>query len=184
MSNKGNKRSFSAGSREKLPKYLEKEEIEKILNRTKENNRIHYLILLVMWRTGGRCIDITQMKKENVKPDEIFFRNSKGGVDRIVPIESHVYDLLSYHMTHMRYNERLFPMSKSNIRKFLKNYVGDKKWVHPHTFRHSFAVYALKNGLNIRALQKILGHKSLETTAVYLDLIAEDVKSEYNKIPW
>ena len=70
MSNKGNKRRFSAGSREKLPKYLEKEEIEKILNRTKENNRIHYLILLAMWRTGGRCIDIVQMKKEDVKSEE------------------------------------------------------------------------------------------------------------------
>lgn len=56
--------------------------------------------------------------------------------------------------------------------------------VKPHTFRHSFAVHCLKQGMNLRSLQKILGHNDLATTAVYLDLIAKDIKEDYQKIQW
>jgi integrase/recombinase XerD len=55
-----------------------------------------------------------------------------------------------------------------------------QKHVTPHLFRHSFAVHCLKQGMNLRSLQKILGHNDLATTAVYLDLIAKDIKEIKN----
>lgn len=91
----------------------------------------------------------------------------------------------------MRHNDRVFPYTISKdgdvptLRKVLKQYLpDDMKWVHPHTFHHSYAVYVLKNGMNIRPLQKILGHDILETTAVYLDLLDQDIKDGHKKIQW
>jgi len=54
----------------------------------------------------------------------------------------------------------------------------------PHTFRHSFAVHCLKHGVNIRTLQKILGHSNLNTTSIYLDVIGKDIKEDFEKVEW
>jgi integrase/recombinase XerD len=51
-----------------------------------------------------------------------------------------------------------------------------------HTLRHSFAVAALKGGMNLRSLQKSLGHSKLETTEIYLDLAEEDIKEAFARL--
>ena len=56
--------------------------------------------------------------------------------------------------------------------------------MHPHTIRHSFAVHCLKSGMNIRSVQKILGHSSLNTTQVYLDVVGADVQEDFEKVVW
>jgi len=47
--------------------------------------------------------------------------------------------------------------------------------LHPHIFRVSLAVHLLKKGMDLRKIQKILGHKDISTTARYLKLKEEDV---------
>ncbi len=48
-----------------------------------------------------------------------------------------------------------------------------------YTLRHIFAVHCLKNGLNLRSLQKILGHTNLNTTQIYFDVIGDDIKKDF-----
>lgn len=53
--------------------------------------------------------------------------------------------------------------------------------VTPHALRHGHAVHALKSGIDVRTVQKHLGHSSLEITMNYLQLIDEDVKEGYQR---
>lgn len=54
--------------------------------------------------------------------------------------------------------------------------------IHPHVFRHSFATNLLKNKVDIRSIQELMRHKSLETTAHYTHVINEDLREVHNRI--
>lgn len=51
--------------------------------------------------------------------------------------------------------------------------MGFKKHVHPHVFRHAYATHLLEANIPIRHVQKILGHKTLKSTMVYLHVTTQ-----------
>ncbi len=168
----------------KLPKYLEKTKIDEMLEQARNDNKRNYLILLTLWRTGIRNSELINLKKRDIKVDELTIRQGKGHKDRIVPLDTHLSDLLQYNTAKIPLDDKVFPLTSAQIRNISHRYQPKDEVVKPHTFRHSFAVYCLKQGMNLRSLQKILGHNDLATTAVYLDLIAKDIKEDYNKVEW
>jgi site-specific recombinase XerD len=112
----------------------------------------------------------------------IHVRNGKGGKDRMVPMpELSLLALRMYWKTH-RHPRLLFPgaqlktntpMDKGSIQKALKKVLSDcriKKLISPHSLRHCFATHLLEQGLDLRSLQQLLGHASLNTTARYTQL--------------
>lgn len=58
---------------------------------------------------------------------------------------------------------------------------GIKKKVTPHILRHSFATHLLKNGVDIRAIQQLLGHANLSTTQIYTSVDMHTLKNAYDK---
>jgi len=179
---------FSMSSPKKLPKFVDKSVIELMLDKAKKDTSKHakrnYLILLVLWRTGIRCSEVINIRKQDIQYDIIIIRGGKGGKDRSVPIDRELSDILSIYCDSMKPGQVVFPLSRKQVYNIVCKYNVEGYDIHPHTIRHSFAVHCLKNGMNIRVLQRILGHSSLSTTQIYLDLVGEDIKDEYRKVVW
>ncbi|EMR74902.1 site-specific recombinase XerD [Thermoplasmatales archaeon SCGC AB-540-F20] len=182
---KGRKSKKSERKPEKLIKYLIKTKVEEILERAKSDNKRNFLILNLLWKTGIRNSELCKLKKRDIKFDEkrIIIHEGKGRRDRWIPLEENLGNLLSFYCSDMSLDDVLFPITTAQVRNIVHKYQGEE-YCKPHMFRHSFAVHCLKQGMNIRVLQKILGHKDLATTAEYLDLVGRDVMEEFEKVEW
>jgi integrase/recombinase XerD len=76
------------------------------------------------------------------------------------------------------------PLSKEMVSIGIRSHAraaGVKKKVSAHTFRHTFATELVKNGADITAVQKMLGHSDLKTTEIYLRAAGVDVKAAHQK---
>ena len=67
------------------------------------------------------------------------------------------------------------------IVKKIANKAQIRQNVTPHVLRHTFATTALQKGLSLAAVQKILGHDRLTTTAIYLNLTDAHVVEEFQR---
>ena len=68
-----------------------------------------------------------------------------------------------------------------NINRWAKKYGIPLEVAHPHSFRHLFAIEFLKRNNNIALLSDLLGHESIDTTAIYLRLSAQEQKDLFNE---
>jgi len=166
----------------KLPKYITQEEISGILDKAKKDRYRNYILLLTMSRTGMRVSDIVKLRKRDIDENNIIIRQGKGKKDRVIPLENELANLLGLYIDGLKPKSKLFPITERQIRNIVYKHAPKDLDVHPHTFRHSFAVHCLKQGMNIRSLQKILGHSNLTTTQVYLDVVGADVKEDFDKV--
>jgi integrase len=114
----------------------------------------------------------------------------KGKKPRVLPLHTETYLMLN---DFIRPAERtpeqmagpIFDIRPPMVRHLCHDYArkaGIARRIHPHIFRHTFAVGYLKKGGNIRALQKMLGHTSLQVTAHYLDLVEDDIRKDFDKV--
>jgi site-specific recombinase XerD len=89
---------------------------------------------------------------------------------------------------HIRADDRIFPWTRQRAYQvvraaFLAVGVPPDR-ARPHALRHGHAVHALNNRAPLNVIQKALGHASIHTTSLYLDVTAEDVAREYSAIAW
>ncbi|HNL69659.1 MAG TPA: tyrosine-type recombinase/integrase, partial [Leptospiraceae bacterium] len=76
------------------------------------------------------------------------------------------------------------PLSDRGVRKImveLQRASGLQRRVHPHRFRHSMATDLLNEGADIRAVQELLGHRSLASTQVYTGVSKDRLKEVYRR---
>jgi len=167
-----------------LPKYVTQEEISNILDKAKKDRYRNYILLLTLSRTGLRVSEVVSLRKKDIINNTIVVRQGKGRKDRVIPLEDNLSNILGLFMDSLKPRSKLFPISERQVRNIVYKYAPKDLSVHPHTIRHSFAVHCLKQGMNLRSLQKILGHSNLTTTQIYLDVVGEDVKEDFEKVEW
>ncbi|MGB8310589.1 MAG: tyrosine-type recombinase/integrase [Halobacteriota archaeon] len=167
--------------------YLEKDQVDQVLETAGKCNFRDYLIMRVLWRTGTRVSELL-----NITPSAIEFHNqvvnitkAKGGKQRRVLLDGETLNLLSEYISQQNIgeNQPIFGIKRWQVHAIIKKYgkmVGLN--IHPHTFRHSFAIHFVRAGADVRRVQLLLGHANLNTTQVYLQFKDEDLKEVYNKV--
>ena len=168
----------------KLPVVLSRQEALRLINAP--SNLKHIAILTLTYATGLRRGEVLNLKFEHIDADrnQILVVAGKGGKQRMVPISNSVLELLRAYYKKYRPEKYLFEGMKSGnsysetsfekIVKMATIKAGIKKSVSPHTLRHSFASHMLEKGLNLKKLQLMMGHSTMQTTAIYLHVTNTD----------
>jgi integrase/recombinase XerD len=184
----------------KLPKYAKLAEIDELLK--KPTHSTHGLrdaaIISVLYASGLRVSELIQLKLSDLDLVHGFLRTTgKGKKDRIVPLNPRALAMLTDYLQASRpllLNEQpsdtVFvrknghSLSRQAIWKIIKKYArlsGMKEDFSPHQLRHSFATHLLEGGINLRALQLMLGHSDLATTEIYMHVDKRRLKALYDK---
>lgn len=182
----------------RLPKYLNFEEIEKLLNSFDNNNFIglrNSLILEILYSTGIRVSEITNIKLNDISlSNKSIMVTGKGNKQRIVYFGSKCLNLLdsyikkSYPILNENGSDYLIlsktgkKINEREIRKVVDEaaiIAGIKIKISPHVLRHTFATHMLNEGADLRSVQELLGHENLSTTQVYTHLNNEKIRNVY-----
>ncbi len=149
------------------------QDIENLLARAKPLQRAAIIMLA---ETGMRVGELTSLKWDDVDLSNKRARvHGKGGKYRYVYFTERTAELLR---DLPRKGKLVFGITDRTVRRWVSNLLN----THPHAIRHAFAVWFLSKGGNPRVLQRILGHSSLRTTEVYLDLAQSLVEREYRMV--
>lgn len=180
----------------KLPNYLSYEELRVIFDSIdikRDCGLRNRLLIEMLYATGCRVSEIA-----NIKIDDINFNNNsikifgKGSKERIVYFGDYAKFYLDIYLNqninnnskYLFVNEKNEKMDITEIEKIIKDIVYNlsiKSHVTPHTFRHTFATHLLNNGADIKTVQELLGHSSLNTTGIYTHVSNERLKEIYFK---
>ena len=182
----------------KLPKYLNFEETERLLNAFDNNNYIgirNSAIMELLYSTGIRVSELTNIKLNDISNSNRTINvTGKGNKERIVYFGSRCKELLdkylktSYYDLNVNNLDYLF-LSKTGkkindreVRKIMDaaaNIAGIKMKISPHVLRHTFATHMLQDGADLRSVQELLGHENLSTTQIYTHLTNEKIRNVY-----
>lgn len=188
----------------RLPHVLYKEQIEEIfrLNRQRTDELAYrdQAIISTLYFSGIRASELCALTMQDVSLKQRLIRveHGKGNKERIVPINSECREDIEKYLKYSRNEflaktkmnpDKLFltrngePISLRTLERILDNIelkTGTFVNLHPHILRHSFATHLLENGADLRVIQELLGHESINATQVYTHVTEEAMVDAYN----
>jgi integrase/recombinase XerC len=194
---------------QKLPKAQEASLVFKLLDKVKSSAKIEWIqkrnlaILYLLYGCGLRISEALNLKLNNLpksrNPQSLFLIiKGKGNKERLSPIMIEVLDLINDYLdsipqllqTKNMDNKYVFLDTQGNqlnaraiqrlMEKIRTELNLDSNFT-PHTLRHSFATHLLKEGVDLRSIQELLGHNSLSATQRYLKLNMVELKDTITK---
>ena len=190
-----------AQNERRLPAVLSVDEARSLLAHIKTFH--NYAYLSTVYSCGLRLHEGLHLEVSDIDSSRmmIHVHRGKGAKDRYVPLPQSTLKLLRrYWLTH-RHPCLLFPalgrsgtgakqaqtpMAKSSVQGAFRRAKFDaairKKGVAIHTLRHSYATHLLEAGVNLRVIQRYMGHAQLETTMLYLHLTQKGQEDAYQLI--
>ena len=180
----------------RLPVVLGREEVEALFTATE--NLKHLAVLMTLYSAGLRLSEVVHLLITDIDVDRKVIRvhQGKGRKDRYVMLSTRLVKVLAIYREAVRPQHWLFPgerpdqpLSGRAVQRALAKAcekAGIGKRATPHTLRHCYATHLLEDGAHIRALQLLLGHKSLTTTTIYThvtDTYITDTKSPLDTLP-
>ena len=165
-----------------------------------------YTYLFTVYSCGLRLSEGLNLQVSDIDSHRmmIHVHRGKGAKDRLVPLPEPTLKALRRHWTTHRHPHLVFPamkpagdaiqkatthLNKSSVQAAFKQAKDSAGITRPgisiHTLRHSYATHLLEAGVNVRMIQRYLGHAHLETTMVYLHLTQigqEDASVRINRV--
>ena len=187
----------------KYPHALYKEQVKTIFE---ENAKRHdelasrdQAILELLYYSGIRAMELVGLDLQNVDTKKRVVRvvHGKGNKTRLVPFTQECQRVLDTYLKECRPNlviknprpemafflnnhgQRLTTRGLEYILDSIEEKTGTFVGLHPHILRHSFATHLLENGADLRVIQELLGHESINATQVYTHVTVEAMQKEY-----
>lgn len=184
-----------------LPKYARVDEINDLLAGPSDCSTRGVrdaAIIAMLYATGLRVSELIGLKLYDLDLVTGFVKTiGKGKKQRMIPLNERAIGLLANYLDTARevllcdgdsdlvfIRKHGFQLSRQSIWKIIKKYAllsGLKSDFSPHQIRHSFATHLLEGGINLRALQMMLGHNDLATTEIYLHVDKTRLIALYDK---
>lgn len=170
-----------------LPEVLSLDEIDSIIQGvdvSKKEGQRNRAMLETLYSCGLRVSELINLKLSHCYfEDEYIQVEGKGGKQRLVPISRRAIDEIDRWLVdrnqwpigkgqddYVFLNRNGFALTRSMVFRIVQyqaGMAGIQRIISPHTFRHSFATHLLEGGANLRLIQQMLGHESIQTTEVY-----------------
>ena len=187
----------------KYPHALYKEQIQEIFKRNAErDDELKYrdqAILYLLYYSGMRAAELVSLDVQSISLRERVVRViGKGNKERLIPFTAECQSVIKYYMDKERpkllmkvpknFETALFLNNKGKrlttrgleyILDAIEEKTGTFVGLHPHILRHSFATHLLENGADLRVIQELLGHESINATQVYTHVTEEAMKETY-----
>ena len=177
----------------KYPHALYKEQIQELFKRNLERqdklkNR-DQAILYLLYYSGVRAQELVSLDVQSVSIKERWVRVlGKGNKERIIPFTSECQAVLKQYINNER--KALLVKSKTLTPALFLNAQGERLTTRGLEYildaieekiglRHSFATHLLENGADLRVIQELLGHESINATQVYTHVTEEAMKETY-----
>lgn len=166
-----------AKARKPLPTVLSVDEVRRILGTP--GNIKHRALLSTIYATGARLSEAVHLRVGDIDGERmlVHIRSGKGGKPRMLPMSTALRDLLREYWRVERPRAFLFPgntvdssLHPTSVQKVFRTARQQARIDKPatvHTLRHSYATHLLELGVDLRTIQRLLGHSSLTTTAIY-----------------
>lgn len=184
-----------------LPDFFSEKEIDSLLTanekRTDRLKNRDQALLMLMFASGLRASEVVNLTFNQVDFDNRIMKVSgKGNKDRLVPFTNSAKEAMLNYINGLRKDllkedtKYIFLNSKGNkmtvrgleyILDEIEAKTGLYGKIHPHMLRHSFATKMLNRGADLRTIQELLGHSSIETTSIYTHVAYENMKETYEK---
>jgi site-specific recombinase XerD len=167
-----------AKTKKKLPTVLSVDEVRRLLGAP--TCLKHRAVLSLIYATGARLNEATHLRVGDIDGERmlVHIRCGKGGKPRMVPMSTALRGLLREYWRADRPHDFLFPGNEASrpLHESSVQHACTKarlcarieKPASVHTLRHSYATHLLELGVDLRTIQKLLGHSSLSTTAIYV----------------
>ena len=170
----------------KLPEVLSNDEINRmisVIDLSKTEGHRNKAIIETLYGCGLRVSELVNLRITDLHSQEGFVSvTGKGNKQRLVPVGSKALKAIENYMPsrnnlHVIHDKNIIFLNRRGRRltramiftivKDISARAGIRKKISPHTFRHSFATHLVKGGADLRAVQQMLGHESIQTTEIY-----------------
>lgn len=189
----------------RLPTFVREEEMDRLFEWYPFGDgyigRRDYTILLLLYHTGMRSAEMLAMDGGDVSMEDSSVRvTGKGNRQRVIPFGPELAEALSLYIKEWKaflgctdreaaglplfVNHRRRRMTYAELRQLVRDALGavtTQKKRSPHVLRHSFATAMLAHGAQLEAIQQLLGHASVATTAIYTHTTVAELREQYHK---